>query len=73
MNGVKLTTLLMIGTDCTGRCKSNYHTITLQHCVVPSLGLVQTQLLKHVCLAVWQVMCQGGGDLVWNQLTTLSH
>ena len=28
MNGVKLTTLLVIGTDCTGRCKSNYHTIT---------------------------------------------
>ena len=28
MNGVKLTTLLVIGTDCTDRCKSNYHTIT---------------------------------------------
>jgi hypothetical protein len=26
--GVELTTLVVIGTDCTGSCKSNYHTIT---------------------------------------------
>ena len=25
---VELTTLVIIGTDCTGSCKSNYHTIT---------------------------------------------
>ena len=25
---VELTTLVVIGTDCTGSCKSNYHTIT---------------------------------------------
>jgi hypothetical protein len=24
----KLTTVVVIGTDCTGSCKSNYHTIT---------------------------------------------
>jgi hypothetical protein len=24
--GFKLTTLVVIGTDCTGSCKSNYHT-----------------------------------------------
>ena len=28
VTGFKLTTLVVIGTDCTGRCKSNYHTIT---------------------------------------------
>jgi len=28
MNGVQLTTLVMIGTDCRGSCKSNYHTMT---------------------------------------------
>ena len=30
MNGFKLTTYVVIGTDCTGTCscKSNYHTIT---------------------------------------------
>jgi hypothetical protein len=26
--GLELTTLVVIGTDCTGSCKSNYHTIT---------------------------------------------
>jgi hypothetical protein len=26
--GFELTTLVVIGTDCTGNCKSNYHTIT---------------------------------------------
>jgi len=28
LTGLKLTTLVVIGTDCTGSCKSNYHTIT---------------------------------------------
>jgi hypothetical protein len=28
MNGFDLTTLVVIGTDYTGSCKSNYHTIT---------------------------------------------
>jgi len=28
MNGFELTTFVMIGTDQTGRYKSNYHTIT---------------------------------------------
>ena len=28
MNGFKLTPLVVIGTDYTGSCKSNYHTIT---------------------------------------------
>jgi hypothetical protein len=28
MSGIQLTTLVVIGTDCTGSCKSNYHTIT---------------------------------------------
>ena len=26
--GFKLTILVVIGTDCMGSCKSNYHTIT---------------------------------------------
>ena len=29
--GFELTTLVVIGTDCTGSCKSNYHTITTAH------------------------------------------
>jgi hypothetical protein len=27
--GFKLTTLVVIGTDCAGSCKSNYHMITI--------------------------------------------
>jgi len=38
MNGFELTTLVAIGTDCTGSCNSNYHTITTT--TVPSLFLV---------------------------------
>jgi hypothetical protein len=29
LTGFELTTLLVIGTDYTGSCKSNYHTITM--------------------------------------------
>jgi hypothetical protein len=28
MTGFELTTLVVIGTECSGSCKSNYHTIT---------------------------------------------
>ena len=28
LSGIQLTTLVVIGTDCIGSCKSNYHTIT---------------------------------------------
>jgi hypothetical protein len=27
MSGIQLTTLVVIGTDCTGSCESNYHMI----------------------------------------------
>jgi hypothetical protein len=30
--GFELTTLVVIGTDCIGSCKSNYHTITMAPC-----------------------------------------
>jgi len=32
--GFELTTLVAMGTDCTGSCKSNYHmTMTTQYCI----------------------------------------
>jgi hypothetical protein len=31
MNGIQLTTLVAIDTDCIGSCKSNYHTIMITH------------------------------------------
>jgi len=33
MNGFELTTLVVIGTDCTGSCKSNYHMLTAPVCL----------------------------------------
>ena len=39
--GFELTTLVVIGTDCTGSCKSNYHTITAT--TTPS-----TRLTKYI-------------------------
>ena len=29
MNGFEIITSVVIGTDCTGSCKSNYHTLTI--------------------------------------------
>ena len=47
--GFELTTLVVIGTGCTGRCKSNYHTITTM--TAPSLratGKKNTEILLKV-------------------------
>ena len=40
--GFELTTLVVIGTDCTGSCQSNYHTITT------------TMALKAIFTFFWQ-------------------
>jgi len=40
--GIELTTLVMIGTDCIGSCKSNYHTIT-----------TTTSPLKYIANRMW--------------------
>ena len=37
---IELTTLVLIGTDCIGRCKSNYHTITTTTAPCSNLILV---------------------------------
>ena len=41
--GFELTTLVAIGTDCIGSCKSNYHTITTTTMMAPTdqIALVQ--------------------------------
>jgi hypothetical protein len=38
----ELTTLVVIGTDCTGSCKSNYHAITTT--------MAPTYIKVYVCL-----------------------
>jgi hypothetical protein len=48
--GLKLTTLMVIGTDCIGSCKSNYHTINTTK--VPTskmLSAEQYYVCKHFC------------------------
>ena len=46
LTGFELTTLVVIGTDCTGGCKSNYHAITTTmipwHCVGQQHKLIHT-------------------------------
>ena len=50
--GVETTTSVLIGTDCIGSCKSNYHTImtTTARCVCVIKGKVVCCLLKHAIL-----------------------
>ena len=51
--GFELTTLVMIGTDCTASCKSNYHAITTT--TAPSTWLILQCILIHIILSVvWQ-------------------
>jgi hypothetical protein len=47
----ELTTSVVIGTDCIGSCKSNYHTITATTAPCRSIGFKkQSTLLKGQCL-----------------------
>ena len=53
--GFKLTTLVVIGTDCIGSCKFNYHTITIT--MVPSLFIevpVVSKISNWSCTACGQ-------------------
>ena len=48
--GFEFTTLVVIGTDCTGSCKSNYHTIkamTASVTFVEAINLIQISLKKE--------------------------
>ena len=44
--GFKLTTLVVMGTDCIGSCKSNYHMIKIT--TVPNFALKSNNFLKNV-------------------------
>jgi hypothetical protein len=45
MTGFELTTLVVIGTECSGSCKSNYHTITTM-----TVDIGEPTLLEHLSL-----------------------
>jgi hypothetical protein len=47
--GFELTTLVVIGTDCTGSCKSNYHAImTAPYIIRPRKINILSLRLAHV-------------------------
>ena len=48
--GFELTNLVVIGTDCTGSCKSNYHAITITTAPLHTLVIPIVSHLKHFSL-----------------------
>ena len=64
----KLTTSVVIGTDCIGSCKSNYHTITATTVPFGKVGLkpIKISLLCstwYICIAIGHpIMKKGGWD-----------
>jgi len=52
--GVELTTLVVIGTDCTGSCKSNYHTTTT---TTATENKYSTKKNKFTVPRVWRISC----------------
>jgi hypothetical protein len=64
----KLTTSVVIGTDCIGSCKSNYHTIMATTALFGKVGLkqIKTSLLCstfYICIAIGHpIMKKGGWD-----------
>ena len=54
--GFKLTTLVVIGSDCTGSCKSNYHMITITTTAAPITPLVPSNFCNNhttLFIQVW--------------------
>ena len=47
--GFKLTTLVVLGTDCIGSCKSNYHTITTTHLLVVYIFVYTKSMHTLIC------------------------
>ena len=51
--GFELTTLVMIGTDCTDSCKSNYHTITTTTVPYFPLDVKQQTINQYNEVCIW--------------------
>jgi hypothetical protein len=57
MNGIQLTTLVVIGNDCTGSCKSNYHTITTTTAPYFKWNNILCKCIYDVYLQIHHVQC----------------
>jgi hypothetical protein len=54
--GFKLTNLVMIGFDCTGHCKSNYHTMTTTRGVELFIMIKLIKIYINFCLITNRVL-----------------
>ena len=68
--GFELSTLVMIGTDCTGSCKYNYHTITsttawCNKCVVWSSAKSKALDIPDTSTKTWEHMMIWWTDDLW--------
>ena len=67
--GFKLTTLVVIGTDCIGSCKSNYHTITTMP--APRMWRYRHHKWIHMWkFDWWSALSDGGNWSTWSKLMT---
>jgi hypothetical protein len=57
--GFKLTTLVMIGTDCTGSCKSNYNMITTMKAPQSDWETLKKNLSVFVSSACLKILPMG--------------
>ena len=60
--GFELTTLVVIGTDCTSSCKSNYHTYTIMTTTATFSKNVVVMAIKDISISVtiifgWRACC----------------
>jgi hypothetical protein len=54
--GFKLTNLVVIGIDCTGSCKSNYHTITTTTALTVICGINVIKILITVTTVIQWIL-----------------
>ena len=54
--GFESTTLVVIGTDCTGSCKSNYHTITTKTVPYCIMLFRSMDIRPNYSASVWHIL-----------------
>ena len=54
----EFTTSVVIGTDCIGSCKSNYHTITATTAPIDRCRFLQQHMCKNTCIVRYSVILQ---------------
>ena len=70
--GFELATLVVIGTDCIGSCKSNYHTITTTTATAPDfnekvqlMGIKKNKYLR-IKMQISSLVCTKNVDIKFN-------